>query len=510
MRKKYKIAALILLLTACLCGCSDRGPPDPLHDALENVVKQDYKAVPGTVGVYIDTTPSMRGFLARDNGSYYSMCLYELGKLVAKRYGEISCYRADTPLWLVENGTEEVLEDARRQNYYYDSNGLSERYKKIESDGKYKYEYDKGYDAPNLTAALTEGEKQDLFILITDFYENSSHKKNDSKLIGKLKSLADADDGKAFGLIAVRSIFAGTIYDTGANGESVYYGDKDESHPAQYRPFYIILRGYPNHVREFCDDFTGRLKDHGMRKGSDYDFSVFHEENFYGLDYTNLTQCQNRLDPEEKGKVWLYSSVAVENAGGYADERKLSVYGYKKRAANKQREDKILYFAYSVDAGRQEEFHALAAEIGEIKTMELPPSHREKEMFFIPCRTQAKKIAAPGDDNTFDGVEGKSGEGAFELDGIYYDQDSETLYAALHLVEREFKEGIWRLQWKNVLDAADSLSPWWENWHSVSGPDADYSKTECLTDYVTPLVNSMPHTGQCILDGTIYLYIKEG
>ena len=77
------------------------------------------------------------------------------------------------------------------------------------------------------------------------------------------------------------------------------------------------------------------------------------------------------------------------------------------------------------------------------------------------------------------------------------------------LEDQQFTEGLWRLQWKSMLNKTEEQEPWWEQWHSPSGVRVDYSKTERLNEYVEPILEQMPCEGQSILTGVVYLNVKE-
>ena len=505
MRCKRRImaATIFAVLSVCLSGCPNKQAIiASLQDCLEHVAEPGAATVPESVGVYIDTSPSMNGFLTSpdDTATLYSLCLHEMGKLVAGKYNQLSYYRVDTPLWLVED-TEDVLEEARKEYYYHDSGSFSKKYTKI-GDGE-------GYDSLCLTTALNEGTNQDLFILITDFYENSvSNNVNAGKLIAKIKELADSDDGKVFGLIGVKSAFSGKIYDTGPDGETVSYGT--EPGTVSFRPFYIIFRGYPQHVQSFCDNMMARLDNLGVQKGVDYAGCTFFEEDFFGLDYTALIGCVNPPTPRENF-VWPYgANVMVKDTSGQVGETAIPVYNYKRSRTSGQPEannDRILYFAYSVDKVHQDEFHTLIDENSKRETRELCPGN-PKEVYLIACNTEDIMVAQWDGTAAFTRTT-NNGADFFEVKQLYYDINEETLYIAMCLEDQQFTEGLWRLQWKSMLNKTEEQEPWWEQWHSPSGVRVDYSKTERLNEYVEPILEQMPCEGQSILTGVVYLNVKE-
>lgn len=503
MSYKRSLAAVVIL-GLCLSGCSviNTRPMPDLYDVLPGTIVAETETKPETVGVYFDVTPSMAGFLTKQNNeednTLYSLCLHELGKLVAGQYGQVSCFRVDTPLWQVE-GDENVFEEARKKEYYRDSSSLGRSYIKIGDES--------GYSSRCLTAALDYGTNQDLFVFITDFYENSIFNNvNAETVLSKFNELAGRDDGKVFGLIGIRSAFSGTIYDVGVDGASVKYGTGTEENVT--RPFYMIIRGYPNQVRDFCEKMTKRLNTIGARKGEDYEATVFYVDGFSGLDYLSLKECENRLSPR-KDFIWPYTTVTIRAETGESTVQK-NVYGYRKSGASKDSGDRILYFSYTVDEEHREAFHALIAESTEKGVVEFLPEE-EQELSVLPCTTRKRSTALWDGDMAFV-TQTASLENAgeyFEVLCIYYDEMREVLYAVLRLKDSRFDKGIWRLQWASVLDDPAEADTWWEDWTSPSGADVDYSKTERLTEYVETIAEKMPHADRTVLNGVVYLEIEE-
>lgn len=502
MYKKCRIFAVLLLILLVLIGCGHQdGDPVAdvsLQDLLERAAAPVSAAGVGTVGVYVDVTTSMRGFLdgSGKTDTLYSLCLNTLGRQIASNYENVTFYRVDTPLWKVIE-PEDVLEKARNTSYYKKSEtfpkGKYDRLKEV--DG-----YGNGYDSLCLTAALEEGTSHDLFILITDLYENSiGTNTNANSFISKIQQLTDLNDGKVFGLIGVKSIFAGPIYDTGPNGTSVYYGVDSPS----YRPFYILLRGYPEHVQDFCETLGKRLEALDAERGTDYEISAFYEAPFWGLDYTAWKECANQLSPKKKFLWQEDLTVTVRDAAHPADTRELPVFGYQMSGKNAFQDH--LYFAYSIAPPQREGFHMLAQEIGENASVSFLPEGK-KVLCELPCLVREQNMRH-WDGKAFDSDGRKD---AFEVCRLYYDREEETLYAELSLDRTRLCGGLWRLDWKHVLEPRENASnSWLTDWQSPEGENADYSKTERLLDYAAPILKKMSDTESCVLHGTVYLNIQE-
>lgn len=496
-RRQIFAAAIPILI--CLNGCGSEASIVTVNDALERSVApaSAVEIQLETVGMYVDVTPSMEGFLhnfGSTNPTLYSLCLNELGILLTSKYDDITYYRVDTPLWRVD-GPEDVLEQARDVSYYANSENFSGRGYTLIGDGD-------GYSSTCLTAALCHGTKENLFILVTDLYENSTGKNTNANTLAKqIRSLAGQDDGKVFGLIGIKSVFSGDVYDIGPDGKSDEYG-KDR---LSYRPFYILLRGYPEHVQDFCQSMETHLKELRAQAGANYEITVFYEEPFWPVDYSSFKGCANPITNSQKRKsLWLDDTVVnVKAAGKRADDVVLPVYGYRQNTAGVSGD--VLYFTYSIERTHREQFRALAAKIGEETTVNFLPGG-ERAVYMLPCPARALSMSRWNEDNA---AFAERTTALFEVCGLYYDRDKEQLHAALYLADERLTQGLWRLEWKNVRETSDAeLNPWWQSWHASNADD--YSKTAHLNDYIMPILEKASGTEQSILNAVAYLNIECG
>ena len=84
-----------------------------------------------------------------------------------------------------------------------------------------------------------------------------------------------------------------------------------------------------------------------------------------------------------------------------------------------------------------------------------------------------------------------------------------ALYVELDLYEDNFTSGIWKIHWQSVIEIQEEiLDVWNEEWCYKEG-SGDYKKTERLDDYIQALSDKMKKSENCILDGVIYLNVKE-
>lgn len=463
MWKQIMATALMIVL---LAACSD--PVEDPRDNLTGSKQLDSEPVGKTVGVYVDTTPSMKGFTAQDTEdrkNYYSLCLKEIDAMISAGYGggQISYYRVDTPLW---ETSENVLLKALREDYYVNSAyflPLAD-YQKIGED--------EGYQCPCLTRALESGLEKDLFILITDLYENQPY---ESQFIKSIREAADLGDGKAFGLVGIQSGYQGVIRDIGPYGDSESYGEDGNS----YRPVYVIVRGYPETVRDFCKELKSRLN---TPDGSCEIFVL--DESLQALDYRNFTGCKDY----GSGCLWLDRMISIN------ETESMDLYELQKRSGKQ-----TLYFSFTVPEERRDAFQKLAADHG---TLEVPNSVLgEQPMYRLRCLSQERTALWSKEAGTFE----PAGNGdSFHIARVYYDTGAGNLYIALELTADRFSKGVWKLEWENT--ASQNESPWWKEWSYQNGSQ-DYSKTEQLQDCVEAMAGR--RNGTLFLQGTIYLEVRD-
>ena len=478
MHKRIAALGILTLLFLGGCGCIGNVNPKIYNDILAPVQQIELSnPKPSSIGIYVDTTPSMKGFLctqrAANTPNYYTLCLNELRNMTAASYKEEDTYfyRVDTSVWKVP---ENVLTEAKNSGYYVSSESLKE------SRGYDNISGGDGYSYPCLTAALKNGEKEDFFILITDLYENKSE--NAAELINAFQELARADDDKVFGFFAVRTQFAGTVYDIGPDNLKVEYGlDQDA-----FRPFYVVVRGYPDAVSEFFDNLEERLH----IPDGDYAREIFFTSSFQGLDYQNFNNCI--IDDE---LIWEKGNAKVLINGKY----ELPVYDY---IGDREGLSDEMLFSYLVPDGLREKFADFAGEYGSRETVSIGSDNKQVYCLEIPaCNTQIS-LWSDGDQE-FQSQKGV--RGSFTVSSLFYDADTGMLYAGLKI--SGFAKGIWRLQWRNTVNQEDKDSAWWKAWGSYGG-FSDCSKTERLGDYVIAIKGSITQEELCILNGSIYLNVK--
>lgn len=472
-----RIAALWVLVLLFLSGCFGGGETKVYKDSLETV-KQEKTIVQTTssVGIYIDTTPSMEGFLCTKRMSitpnYYTICLDAVRDIVASKYENenVSYYRVDTSVWKV---LEIALTEAKYSRYYEASENFakSREYENISGGNSYSF--------PCLTAALQNGEEEDLFILITDLYENNSD--NANRLINEFQRLAGIDDDKVFGFFGVRTQFAGEVFDIGPDNRSIEYGvDRDE-----FRPFYVLVRGYPNEVNTFFNN----LEKHLNIPAENYFKAVFSPP-LQGLDYQNFNSCI--IDDKV---IWEKGIAKVEING----VKELPVYDYlgKRNLVSEE-----MLFSYLVPESLLAEYATIAEASGDKESVLIGNIEKQVYRLAIPAREIQISRWSDGEQEFEEQTEAHR---SFTVSSLYYEPDEGLLYVGVKI--SGFTKGIWRLQWRNAVSLEEEIPIWLESWGSYSG-SVDCSKTERLGDYVNAIKGRTIREELCVLNGNIYLNVK--
>ena len=484
---KLKICLIGIVLTCALAACTNSEKDINLRDSLQMSVVRETEAFQKakTVGIYIDTTPSMGGFVSeivknRQQINYYGMCMDQTSRIVANLFdeGSLSFYRTDTSIWKIENLEMNPLSEARFSDFYRNSRDLSEKYG-LKNDG----DGDGDYNFLCLKAALEHGETKDFSLLITDFYENNG---STSQLINAIKNVARENPKKVFGIVGIRSGFAGTIYDSGPDADSMEFGMEEE----KLRSFYVIVRGYYQDVENFCS----RLQERMQEIHANCEMSIFYEPDVLGIDYHDNQECKLY----KKGLLWNDGESVIID-----DSINLPVYSYKK-ANNSER--RHLFFSYSIPDTLIDNFNRINKEIGKPEIIKMGTGFNQALQNISGLVTDKEMAIWSQGHDGFQQI--NSGGNGFEIEGIYFDEVGKHLYVLLYLKDEVIPETVCRIRWKNCLKNEDSLSyNWCEDWNYEMGME-DFEKTERLNDYFEAFIQTMRKPNRCFLDGLVYFKVE--
>lgn len=487
----------ISLCVGCQAGCGEPEVPfsDTLPVASDEPEIKDNKVE--KIGVYVDATPSMKGFLGMQEEFYkklvgetvYLTCLDELDNLLSVKYDreDMDYYRVDTPLW---RSGENVLKKAKDAAFYSDKLYAEnkKKYKKIDlikGDGE-------GYGSYCLTNALLNCRKDDLSIIVTDFYENEVASSDVTAALKKNMSFGGNAE-RTIGLVGIKSEFAGDIYDLPGKKGAVTHGSlnsKAKKKDIKYRQFFVIVIGGPKEVTEFCNDLQENMGLEGGRVVS----TVFYENELYGLDYHDYRKCFSRND---KRKNYFMPLQRMVINGEEVPEQ--YIYQYK----NITDESKEIVVSYAVDS------ESLKTRLRAWKpdTVSIPiPEPCEKELAEIPF-TMENNMVGVWDENAF--IVSEDHIGAFEVQRLYYSQQDNLLYVVFRMNDVQKLNGGFKFYVELGTDSEqkDELCDWADDWN-ISKQNLDYEKTLRLKDYVEAIKLSMPEHNHVMLSFSFYVYVE--
>lgn len=477
--RKYSITIWGLWVLLFLSACVNNTEVNLKDQLPENIIKTQENYETRSVAVYMDCTPSMDGFLDEDSQNFgfnnrYQNCLKQLDVWLAGRIDAqfISNYRVDTAIWKVD---EDVLDKAQKKIYYQNT---EEYYTNMTGIMNVRGELP-SYENPCLSWAIQDSAGSDLFLLVTDMYENLA---NADKLVASLKAMVNENkkDGKVFGIIGVRSRYAGIIRDFGVNGVKVEYG-MDE--PGD-RQFFVIVRGYPLIVQKLCED----LKKSIGAGEQDYQYQIFFEEDLQGLDYRNFDTCKTL-----ENKHFWQSNLSVS----INDDGKLPLYLC-------ENEMPYVTFSYNVPDEAAESFQQLIKRKGEEVSVDLGFCGM-MDLYEIDCEVlyeeemrweKAAQIFGPLSED----------KRCFDISGVYIDVAAKKMYIKMNLFKDRMPAEILKLRWQCCIENEETdAKSQWNDW-SCPLEGGDSGKTQYLNDYIAAFQNSdEEEVNTCFLDGTVYI-----
>jgi len=496
---------MISMFISCvaLAGCG-KSPDLNLTDELRILSgSQSTGSSPAeNVGIYLDVTPSMDGFLGMDTVNYkelvpetrYAMCLDEIDKIMAAGFDEsqLTYYRADTALWEAD---EDVLKEGRSKSYYKGSKENDEKYTRVivseEADAAV------GYDALCIRSALLNCKEDDFSVLITDLFENTA---DASALIQALKQNMDSGaGGKTIGILGIRSEFAGTVYDLDQDGRKEEYGIIKGEITAEdicYRQFYVIVIGQVEEVRYFCQ----KMQDNMNLDEASIKCTIFYEDIINGLDFTDFNKCHT-VFLKDPWKLWPNSQIIINQ------EYSLDVYDYY----NKNNEMIDVVVSYNVpeeSLKRELEKGVKSPEVllemeGLLDTAELLDME-ESELIRIPVYMEEQAVSVWNQETgEFEKEDSKSD--IFALKEVYYSPEEELLYVVFQISEKKEPALPLKLSGEIHFERQDDLNiDWVEDWN-MGYENEDLGKTRDLINYIDAIRDKMPERSDLLLDFVFYI-----
>lgn len=259
MRKIFLIICAALLIAAC--GQKMQTVP-PLPGTLPNAVIAPEKL---DTDVYFDATVSMKGFTTLAAGNVYLTLPDLLGDLCGAA-GEVKFFSFGEQIHALDG-----------RNYR-------------------RFTTPDVYTEPITSVAnvIDTADTSHLSIIVTDLFESESDWTNVTQ---KLRDKFFANH-LAVAVIGIRNSFYGEIFDVGLNAAKFSYNSWDN--PDRYRPFYLLVMGRDDAVKNFLRKFNERqtlpndtgyllLSENLTETAGDFsNFALEEQENFYSDDTLGL------------------------------------------------------------------------------------------------------------------------------------------------------------------------------------------------------------------------------
>ena len=484
-------------------GCSrDSGLKENFKDTLPVMAdepKNNYEK-PNKIGIYVDTTPSMQGFLGMQeqfykdivNETVYAACLDEIDNLISSSYDvdNIEYYRVDTPLWRTE---ENVLRMARTFSYYDDHFYTDDKEENYEMIDLIKYDGVR-YESYCLANALLNCVQDDFSVIVTDFYENEVASSEVTAALKKNMSFS-ADADRTIGIVGMKSEFAGQIYDLPGEAHPISYGIIDSAGTAEdivYRQFFVLVIGEPNEVSTFCNSLQKRM---GLEAGKCVS-EVFYEDELYGLDYQDYEECFSRSDGLNN-----YFMPGKEMSINDKKNSKQYIYIYK----NIKEMSREIIVSYKVNT---ESFKKRFQKEEPVKVSLSVPDPCEKELIEIPFVVENSKVSVWDSEKGFVVSEGY--EGMFQIQHIYYSPQENHVYVVFQIINEKTLTGGIKFYGKisECSNGKEELCSWVDAWNFYKQKPS-YEKTWRLKDYVIAIENEMPERNLGLIEFAFYIYLDS-
>ena len=259
MRKVLLIICAVLLMIGC--GNQIETVP-PLPGTLPNAVTAPDKL---DSDIYFDATVSMRGFTTLAGGNVYLTLPDLLGDLCGSM-GAVKFYSFGEQIHAL---------DGRSYRQFTATEVYTEAITAVDN-------------------VVDAADTSHLSIIVTDLFESDSDWSNVTQ---KLRDKFFANH-LAVAVIGIRNSFDGDIFDVGLNAAKFRYNSADN--PDRYRPFYLLVMGRDDAVKNFLRKFNERqslpnetgyllLSENLTETPSDFsNFTVEEQENFYSDDTLSL------------------------------------------------------------------------------------------------------------------------------------------------------------------------------------------------------------------------------
>lgn len=530
-KKKHKLAGKIaifqVLTVLCVsltgCGNSDQVSVISITDDHLAVVEKEpefEKMKVNSIGIYVDATPSIEGYLGwhqkSTNPDYpaatkeqeedyntfvpmtvYKRCLKQINDILHSNFmtNDIRYYSADTTLWTTQKN---VLIEAEEAGFYRNS-GYKNKINGKEDENDYTmvvaYEdkFDLAYSNPSISFAIENASEEDMAIIITDLYENKS---NSDKLIASLKQVkAEKGEGTSIALLGIKSEYAGRVYDiVGMPNQNYGVVDAAETVTAEsikYRPFYLIMIGNQDAVELFVNELYQNIDTSEIQ----IEKAVFSESRVYGMDYQDFAEFRT--------SNYLYiteSELDIYSNGSMIDKKILL-----EAECGQLNDSEKIYLFYDISTNTLKSYLEMKGGTQKRKI----PIDEDIKLEGLPitdwCVEAQQVCPYSGDEKLFleDNI-----EKAMTVSALYWLKEQNQILIECDIYIKNLNSGIYKFTGKIGCRSEGTEESWIQEWNSSSaGFEGD--KTQNLRNYYNAVSNMFLEEDKDIVWFTFYIDIKE-
>ncbi len=506
--KSYSVFLIILIICGFSSGCGNNDflsvNDTDIAIATDEPTQKEREI--NTIGIYVDATPSIEGYLGWHSKSLnkkypmateqqekeyknlvpltiYNLTLTKINNIISSSFNakDVRYYSIDTTLWRADHN---ILAEAQDYKFYRDSYYKS-GYEMVD---EYKDYYSLEYAGPSISYAIENASKEDLAVIITDLYEN---KTNSNQVINSLKrSVSQQGEDMGAALIGVKSQYAGRVYDIEGIPDKDYgvIAETEEvtEQSVKFRPFYIILIGSKERIGVFIEQYENNMDIENVQM----EYVIFGDSKVYGLDYEDY----------EAYKFSKYQYISPTDKDVY-HKGVLTDIELVKIDRSKIGNDEKLYLYYRISTGTLGEYLEMKVRSD---SQIIKINEEEQENGKLISNWYVEPICfLPFGEESFDG---ENIQGAMEIDNIYWLQSKNQILLECGINKDKISSGIYKFAGTVYCEEQSLEDEWITDWNSTS-LNFEGEKTQNLSSFYNVMRNSFQIEDKKIVDFLFYLEI---
>lgn len=238
LKPKRKLLFVFSILLVFATNCTKAPIPNVENAAFNEVKMVESKNL--NIDLYIDATPSMSGFAAKEITSTYVNVIEDISSLSTSISGTLGKVRFNSFGENITEITQQQYSGSVREEFYKNSNNRKTMVSTVLEE-----------ITNNYTEAQNNSVIGHLSVVITDLFEDNS---NMVPIINNIKNNFMTDN-MSIGVLGIRSYFKGKVYDIGRDKSGRGY-ESTVNDFSTYRPFYILLIGNTADVENYYKNLS--------------------------------------------------------------------------------------------------------------------------------------------------------------------------------------------------------------------------------------------------------------